>query len=264
MAVLLDDGVEDELGRGGGVVVGAPDETLVLLVEQVRPVLRPLDVLGRKLLVVGEEAQDAHVDAHPGAVGGGEVGVCDVAQVGRRGLHEQAIIRSLHIGGAAAAEPDVRGGMAVLLLDLGEDLAAAQALPAGGDAEELSELVARGDDVGLLTGAVDNELALGLSSGNEVGIVALDTGARSFSARARVAGATAASEGETSQGGCAQEVPTRNVMHGFLPVYIQARNAPVTNNCHSIVPLYAVVCSFFRQTVAEDGASYSRFFASVI
>ena len=216
VAVLLDDRVEDQLSGGGGVVVGRPDQALVAGVEQVGPVRGSLEAELLELLHVVEEAEDAEVDAHPGAIGGGEVLVGDGGEVCGRVLHEQAIVGSLDVGGAAAAEPHVGRRIAVLLLGLGENLAAAEALEAGLDAEELGVLVARRDDVGLLAGADDDELALGLSCCNELRVIALDAGsvaAATLAAAAVAAATTAAVQAEAGEDtGRRKEVPTRKCL----------------------------------------------------
>ena len=165
VAVLLDHGVDDQLGGAGGVVVGQPDQILVLVLQQVSPVLRSLDAHAGQLVGVDHEAQDALVDAVPVAVlvavhvahqMGGVGGVISLQQT----LGSADVVR---IGGAA--EPDVGGRIAVLLLDLALHLAGGQALERGLDAEQILEVLARGGQILLLTGTVDDQLALGLCRG---------------------------------------------------------------------------------------------------
>ncbi len=168
VAVLLDHGVDDQLGGAGGVVVGQPDQALILGVQQVGPVLGGLQAHPVQLVLVDHKAQDAGVDAVPHIVGVlvhvlGDVGGVD----GRVGL-QQALGRYHVVGVGGAAEPDVGGGIAVLLLDLGLDLAGGQALEGGLDAVHLLKLLAGGGQVLLLAGAVDHQLALGLGGVNQL------------------------------------------------------------------------------------------------
>ncbi len=160
VAVLLDSGVDDQLGGAGGVVVGRPDEALVLLVHQIGEVLGGGQALALKLVLVVHDAQKAGVDAVPVAVGVLVLGLGDVGGVGGVVGLEQALAHSnvIRIGGAA--KPDVGGGVAVLLLDLGLDLAGREALVLDVDAGELLEVVAGGGEVILLARAVDDEGAL--------------------------------------------------------------------------------------------------------
>ena len=69
MAVLLNHGVDNQLGGAGGVVVGQPDQPLILGLEQVGPVLGGFQVLALQTVHVDHEAQDAGVDAVPQVVG---------------------------------------------------------------------------------------------------------------------------------------------------------------------------------------------------
>ena len=59
------------------------------------------------------------------------------------------------VGIGGAAKPDIGGGVAVLLLNLGLDLTGGQALESGLDTVELLELLAGGGQILLLAGAVD-------------------------------------------------------------------------------------------------------------
>ena len=47
MAVHLDHGIDNQLGSAGGVVVGQPDQALILVLEQVLPVLGLFQTLFR-------------------------------------------------------------------------------------------------------------------------------------------------------------------------------------------------------------------------
>ena len=168
VAVLLDHGVDDQLGGAGGVVVGQPDQILVLVLQQVSPVLRSLDAHAGQLVGVDHEAQDALVDAVPVAIlvavhvahqVGGVGGIISLQQT----LGSADIVR---IGGAA--EPHVGGRIAVLLLHLALHLTGGQALERGLDAEQILEVLARGGQILLLAGAVDDQFALGLCRGDQI------------------------------------------------------------------------------------------------
>ena len=115
-----------------------------------------------------EKCEKAGVDAVPVAVGVLVLGVGDVGGVGGLVGLEQALGGHDVIGVGGAAKPDVAGGVAVLLLDLGLDLTGGEALVLDLDAKDLLEVVAGGGEVVLLAGAVDNEGALLLGGLDEV------------------------------------------------------------------------------------------------
>ena len=168
MAVLLDHGVDDQLGGAGGVIVGQPDQALILGLEQVLPILGSLQAAAGQLVVVDHEAQDALIDAVPAAlcvavhIAGQVRGVLGLIGL-QQALGSADIVR---IGGAA--EPHVGGGVAVFFLDLGLDLAGGQALEGGLDAKDLLEVGAGGGQILLLAGAVHHQLTLGLGRGDQV------------------------------------------------------------------------------------------------
>ena len=168
VAVLLDHGVHDQLGGTGGVVVGQPDLALVLVLQQVSPVSGSFLLLAGQLVGVDHEAQDALVDAEPVVVGV-LVHVADqVRGVDSRIGLQQAFRRADIVRISGAAEPDVSGGVAVLLLDLGLHLAGGQTLEGGLDAEQLLEVLAGSGQILLLAGAVHHQLTLGLGSGDQL------------------------------------------------------------------------------------------------
>ena len=134
--------VDDELGGAGGVVVGQPDQALILGLEQILPILRGLEAEAGELIGVDHEAEDALVDAEPEIVRmlvhrAGQVSGVD----GVIGL-QQALGGDDIVGVGRAAEPDVGGGIAVLLFDLGLHLTGGQTLVSGFDAVELLEVLA--------------------------------------------------------------------------------------------------------------------------
>ena len=169
MALELDHEVGDQLGGAGGHVVGEPDKALVFGLEQIVPAFRGLKAHAGELILVDHEAQKAGVNAVPVAVG---VLVDVLGQV--RGIHgnigvvQEALGSQTVIGVIGAAEPDVGGGLAVLLLDLGGNLTGGQALIGGFDAVELLEVLAGGGEVFLLAGAVDNQRAFGLGGSDQI------------------------------------------------------------------------------------------------
>ena len=65
MSVLLDHRVDNKLGCSGCVVVGKPDETFVLGIKKILPILRLLDTHTLKFVPVDHETEDALVDAVP-------------------------------------------------------------------------------------------------------------------------------------------------------------------------------------------------------
>ena len=167
MAVLLDHGVDDQLGGTGGVVVGQPDQTLVFGLQQILPVGGSFQVHTSQLILVDHEAQDALVNAVPVAVG---IPVLAAQQVGSvLGLvgFQQTLGSDDVVGVGGAAEPDVSGRIAVLFLDLGLNLTGGQALILHLDAVQLLEMLAGGCQVLFLTGAVDDQFALSLGGVNQ-------------------------------------------------------------------------------------------------
>ena len=226
VAVLLDGGVDDQLGRAGGVVVGRPDQALVLLVKKVLEVLRGVDALALKLVLVVHDAEQAGVDAVPVAVGVHVLGLEDVGSVvGLVGL-EQALGSRDVVGIGGAAEPDVAGRVAVLLLDLCLDLAGGEALVLDLDTVELLEVVAGGGEVVLLAGAVDDERALFLGGLHKVlGCTDLVLGG-GVGGGVGGLGVPAAAAGEAEAGGRdaadAKEIPARDVAH-FVSLLITPR-----------------------------------------
>ena len=170
MAVLLDHGVDDQLGGAGGVVVGQPDQALVLGLEQVGPILRSLKTHALELVGVDHEAKDAGVDAVPVTVSVLVLGLGDVRGVLRLIGLEQTLGRADVVGIGRAAEPDVGRRIAVLFLDLGLHLTGGQTLILDLDAVHLLEVLTGGGEVLLLAGAVDHELALGLGGVDEAGL----------------------------------------------------------------------------------------------
>ena len=68
MSVLLDHCVDNQLGCTGSIIVGQPDESLVLRIEQIFPVLRSFQTFALQFILVDHEAQDSLVDAIPVAV----------------------------------------------------------------------------------------------------------------------------------------------------------------------------------------------------
>ena len=169
VALLLDHGVDNQLGSAGGVVVGQPDEALILGLEQVVPVLRRFQVQTLQGVLVHHKAQNALVDAVPVAVLVLVLVAYEVGGVlGLIGL-QQPLGGGHIVGVGSAAKPDVGGGVAALFLNLGLDLASGQALEGGLDAVKLLELLAGSGQVLFLAGAVDHQLALGLGGVNQVG-----------------------------------------------------------------------------------------------
>ena len=69
MSVLLDHRVDNELSRSGCVVVGEPDETFVLGIKKILPILRFLDAHTIEFVPVDHESEDSLVDAIPVTVG---------------------------------------------------------------------------------------------------------------------------------------------------------------------------------------------------
>ena len=168
MAVLLDHGVDNELCGAGGVVVGEPDQTLVFGLEQILPILRSFKVEAGELIGVDHEAEDSLVDAVPVAV---RVAVHVADEVGGvLGLVslEQTLCRDDVVRVGRAAKPDVSGRIAVLFLYLGLHLTGGQTLIGSLDAVELLEVLAGGCEIFLFAGAVNNELTLRLSEGDEI------------------------------------------------------------------------------------------------
>ena len=216
VAVLLDHRVDDELGGAGRVVVGGPDEALVLRVDEVGEVGRRGDAKALDLVLVVHDAEKAGVDAVPVAVGVLVLGVGDVAGVcGLVGL-EQALGGHDVVRVGGAAEPDVTGGVAVLLLNFGLDLARGEALVLDLDAKDLLEVVAGGRKVVLLAGAVDDEGALLLGGLDEV-LGGADAVLRDLALGGLVAAvAVACDEAESAErcGTGRDEVPARDVRHG--------------------------------------------------
>ena len=168
MAHLLDHGVDNQLGGTGGVVVGQPDLALVLFLQQVSPVSGCFLIQAGQLVGVDHEAQDALIDTEPVVVG---VLVHVANQVGsvnsRIGL-QQAFRRAHVVGIGGAAEPDIGGGVAVLFFDLGLHLTGGQTLIGGLDAEQLLEVLAGSGQILFLAGAVNHQLALGLSVSDQL------------------------------------------------------------------------------------------------
>jgi hypothetical protein len=169
MAFELDHEVGDELRGAGGLVVGQPDQALVLGLEQIVPALGSFELHAAELILVDHEAEQAGVNAVPVAVG---VLVDVLGQVGgvhgHVGIVQEALGSQAVIGVVGAAEPHVGRGISVLFLDLGGNLAGGQALVGGLDAVELLEVLAGRGEVVLLAGAVDNDLALGLGRGDQI------------------------------------------------------------------------------------------------
>ena len=167
----LDHEVRYELRSAGGVVVGQPDEALILGLEKIVPALGRLEAEAGKLVGVDHEAEDTGVDAVPVAV---RILVDILGQVGgvRRNVAvvKKTVSRGGVIGVVRAAEPNVSGGLAVLLGYLGGDFAGGKTLICSLYAVEFLELVAGGGEVVLLAGAVNNELAFSLCRGNEIAV----------------------------------------------------------------------------------------------
>ena len=180
VTVLLDHGVDDQLGGAGGVVVGQPDQAFVLGLGQVGPVSGLLQTQALQLVNIDHEAQDALVDAVPVAV---SITVCLAQQVGSvLSLvgHQQAFSGADVVGIGGAAEPDVTGGIAGFFLDLGLDFAGGQTLILHFDAVQLLELLTGHCQVLFLAGTVDNQGALSLSILNQLLHVAQLHGSLSF------------------------------------------------------------------------------------
>ena len=219
VAVLLDHRVDDELGGAGRVVVGRPDQALVLRIGEVGEVLGRGDAEALDLVLVVHDAQKAGVDAVPVAVGVLVLGVGDVGGVGGLVGLEQALGGHDVVGVGGAAKPDVAGGVAVLLLDLGLDLAGGEALVLDLDAKDLLEVVAGGGEVVLLAGAVDDERALLLGGLDEVlggaDAVLGDLGAAAGGLVAAVAAVAGGEAEDGGAGGAGKEVPARDVGHGW-------------------------------------------------
>lgn len=135
--------------------------------------------------------------------------------------HEQVLGSGHVVGVGGAAEPDVAGGVALLLLDLGLDLTGGEALVLDVDAVELLEVVAGGGEVVLLAGAVDDERALVLGGLDQVlggaDLVGGGVGLAVVLLGVAGAGAAAANEAEASGRDArhADEVPTSEVSHCF-------------------------------------------------
>ena len=164
MSILLDHGIDDQLRGTRGVVVGQPDQALVLGIKQILPVLRSLDALALQIILVDHEAQDTLVNAVPVTI---RVTVCrgkKVACVLGFIRLEQALARNdiVRIGGAA--EPDVCGRIAVLFLDLSLDFTGGQTLILYLDAVQLLEILAGCCQVILLAGAVNDQRTFCLGS----------------------------------------------------------------------------------------------------
>ena len=142
MTVLLDDGVDDELCRSGRVVVGEPDQTLVLGLEEIGEILGGLEAESLEGVGVVHESEDTGVDAVPEVVLVLVDVLCDVRCVLCIISLEQTL-RSEHVVRICrAAEEDVCRRVALLFLDLGLDLTCRKALVCCLDYEELLEILA--------------------------------------------------------------------------------------------------------------------------
>ena len=180
MAILLNHGVDDQLGRAGGVVVGGPDQALILGLQQIGPVLGRFQTHPVQLVLVDHEAQDALVDAVPVAIRI-PVGVAEqvgsvLCLVGHQQTGSSANV--VRIGGAA--EPDIGGGSAVFFFDFALHLTGGQTLILYFDAVQLFKLFAGYCQIFFLTGTVDDQLALRLSGGDQLIHVAVPSGFRSI------------------------------------------------------------------------------------
>ena len=69
MALELDHEVGDQFRGAGGLIVGEPDQALVLGLEQVVPGLGRFEAHALELVTVDHEAEEARVDAVPVAIG---------------------------------------------------------------------------------------------------------------------------------------------------------------------------------------------------
>ena len=123
VAVHLDHGIEDQLGSTGGIVVGHPNETLVLFLEQIGPILGGFQTHAGQLIGIDHEAQDPLIDTIPVTIGIAVHGLEQVLGVGGLIGFQQTILghHVVRIGGAA--ESDISRGIAGFFLDLGLDLA---------------------------------------------------------------------------------------------------------------------------------------------
>ncbi len=162
----------------------------------------------------------------------------------------------VRVGGAA--KPDVGRGVAVLLLDLGLDLARREALVGGLNAKELLEVLRTGSHVLLLAGAVDHELAVLLGGLDQAGIGA--AGAR----RTRVASACRKPKARCCNSGCTKELPARYVLHGTpqsngpsqgpLRYAVAYRGSPYAPGQHSLglfINLYTSRLFFLQNSIIE-------------
>ena len=162
VAVLLDHGVDDQLGGTGGVVVGQPDQALVFGLLQILPVGGSFQVHTSQLILVDHEAQDALVNAVPVAVGIPVLAAQQVGSVLSFVGFQQALSSDDVVGVGGAAKPGVSGRIAVFFLDLGLNLTGGQALILNLDAVQLFKVSAGSCQIVFLAGAVDDQLALSL------------------------------------------------------------------------------------------------------
>ena len=133
----------------------------------------------------------------------------------------------VRIGGAA--EPDVGGRIAVLLLDLALHLAGGQALERGLDAEQILEVLARGGQILLLAGTVDDQLALGLCRGDQilhaVEILGIGSGVAIAAALLRVIGRRLVTAGDQTQRHDQRQQKCEKLLHS---IFLRSRFSKVT------------------------------------
>ena len=168
VAVHLDHGIEDQLGSTSGIVVGHPDETLVLFLEQIGPILGGFQTHAGQLIGIDHEAQDTLVDTIPVTISIAVHGLEQVFGVGGLIGFQQAILRHHVVGIGGAAESDISRGIAGFFLDLGLDLAGGQALMVYLDTKDLLEGIAGSGKILFLAAAVNGELTFGLSGSDEI------------------------------------------------------------------------------------------------
>ena len=168
MAVHLDHGIEDQLGSTGGIVVGHPDEALILFLEQIGPILGGFQTHAGQLIGIDHEAKDTLIDTIPVTIGIAIHGLEQVLGIGGLIGFQQTILghHVVRIGGAA--ESDISRGIAGFFLDLGLDLAGGQALMIYLDTKDLLKAIAGSGKILFLAAAVNGELTFGLSSSDEV------------------------------------------------------------------------------------------------
>ena len=170
MALDLDHGIDNQLGRSGGIRVGQPDQALVFGLEQIVPGLGRFQIQAGQFFLVDHESQDTLIDAVPVSVRIPEIGLQQMGSILGFIRFQQAVLGSFIVRIVRAAEPDVSGGISFFFGDLGLDFAGAQALIACLDSEEFFKLLAGSDQIGFFAGAVYDQLAFRLGRSDQVGV----------------------------------------------------------------------------------------------